>query len=99
MNISKEYSEKELKINVEGRVDTITAPELEKEIKNEYGNFNSLILDFTNLDYISSAGLRVLILIEKKLNPEGIPFTLTNLNDTIKEVITVSGFDKILNIK
>lgn len=99
MDISKEYNEKELTMNVEGRVDTITAPELEKEINSEYGNFNSLILDFTNLDYISSAGLRVLILIEKKLNPEGIPFTLTNLNDTIKEVITVSGFDKILNIK
>ena len=99
MNIIKTYNEKELTVQVEGRVDTITALEFEKEIENEYGNFDSLILDFKNLEYISSAGLRALVIIEKKLKPEGIPFTITNLNDTINEIFTISGFDKILNIE
>ena len=99
MNIIKTYNEKELTVQVEGRIDTITAREFEKEIENEYGNFDSLILDFKNLEYISSAGLRALVIIEKKLKPEGIPFTITNLNDTIDEIFTISGFDKILNIE
>ena len=99
MNIIKTYNEKELTVQVEGRIDTITALEFEKEIENEYGNFDSLILDFKNLEYISSAGLRALVIIEKKLKPEGIPFTITNLNDTINEIFTISGFDKILNIE
>lgn len=99
MNISKTYNEKELTVKVEGRIDTITAPEFEEEIKKEYGNFDSLILDFEKVDYISSGGLRVLLIIEKKLKPEGIPLTLINLNDIIEEIITVSGFDKIFVIK
>ena len=99
MNIIKTYNEKELTVQVEGRVDTITALEFEKEIENEYGNFDSLILDFKNLEYISSAGLRALVIIEKKLKPEEIPFTITNLNDTLNEIFTISGFDKILNIE
>jgi anti-anti-sigma factor len=99
MNIIKTYNEKELTVQVEGRIDTITALEFEKEIENKYGNFDSLILDFENLEYISSAGLRALVIIEKKLKPEGIPFTITNLNDTINEIFTISGFDKILNIE
>lgn len=99
MNISKKYDDKELTVNVEGRIDTITAPEFEEEIKKEYGNFDSLILDFTKLEYISSAGLRVLIIIEKKLKPDGIPFIITNLNETINEIIVMSGFDKILDIR
>ena len=99
MNIIKTYNEKELTVQVEGRIDTITAREFENEIENEYGNFDSLILDFKNLEYISSAGLRALVIIEKKLKPEGIPFTITNLNDTINEIFTISGFDKILNIE
>ena len=70
-------------MKVEGRIDTITAPEFEEAIEKEYGNFDSLILDFENLDYISSAGLRILVMIGKKLKPEEIPFTLINLNKTI----------------
>lgn len=99
MNLTKEYNEKDLTVKVEGRIDTITAPEFQKEIESEFGKFDSLTLDFEKLNYVSSAGLRILIMIEKKLNPEGISFTLVNLNETIEEIITISGFDKILNIK
>ena len=65
MNIDKNYNDKELTLTVEGRIDTLTSKELEDEITAELGNFDSLILDFANLEYISSAGLRVLISTQK----------------------------------
>ncbi len=67
MKVSKNYNNKELTLTVEGRVDTITSKDLDKEINAELGNFDSLIMDFTDLEYISSAGLRVLITTQKKL--------------------------------
>ena len=99
MNIVKNYNEKELTLSVEGRIDTITSPELEKEINDELGNFNSLIMDFTDLEYISSAGLRVLIATQKKLKPDNIPFVIKNVNDAINEIFRMSGFNKILKIE
>ena len=99
MNIEKNYNEKELTIAVGNRIDTITAPDFENEINGEMGNFDSLIIDFANLEYISSAGLRVLIATQKKLKPENIPMTIKNVNGTISEIFTMSGFDKILKIE
>ena len=99
MDIQKNYNEKELTIEIGDRVDTVTAPDLENEINDEMGNFNSLILDFTNLKYISSAGLRVLVSTQKKLKSEDIPMTIKNVNDTINEIFKMSGFDKILKIE
>ena len=99
MNIVKEYDDKELVLAVEGRVDTITSQDLEKEINDEFGNFNSLILDFSALEYISSAGLRVLIATQKKLKSDDIPMVIKNVNDAIKEIFRMSGFDKILKIE
>lgn len=99
MNIEKIYNGKELTITVDSQIDTVTAPDFENEINDEIGKFDSLILDFANLEYISSAGLRVLIATQKKLKPEGIPFKIINTPDTIKEILTVSGLDNILNIE
>ena len=99
MEITKNYNEKELTLSIEGRVDTITSKELEQEINDELGNFDSLIFDFTELKYISSAGLRVLIATQKKLKPENIPMTIKKVNDTINEIFKMSGFDKILKIE
>ena len=99
MNITKNYNGPELIINVEGRIDTITAPDFENEINEELGKFNSLIINFSDLEYISSAGLRVLIATQKKLKPENIPMTIKNVNDTISEIFRMSGFDKILKIE
>ena len=86
-------------IEVGDRIDTITAPDFENEINDEMGNFDSLIIDFANLEYISSAGLRVLISTQKKLKGEGIPMVIKNVNDTINEIFRMSGFDKILKIE
>jgi len=99
MNINKKYSEKELTIAVGNRIDTVTAPDFENEINDEIGKFDSLIIDFSELEYISSAGLRVLIATQKKLAPENIPMTIKNVNDNIKEIFRMSGFDKVLKIE
>lgn len=99
MNIEKNYNNKELTINVENRIDTVTAPEFENEINDEMGKFDSLIIDFSKLDYISSAGLRVLIATQKKLKSENIPMTIKNVNGYINEIFRMSGFDKILKIE
>lgn len=99
MNIEKKYNDKELTITVDNQIDTVTAPDFENEINDELGKFDSLILDFANLEYISSAGLRVLIATKKKLQPDGIPFKIINTPDTIKEILSVSGLDNILDIQ
>ncbi len=98
MDITKEYNEKELTITVKDKIDTTTAPDFENEIMDEMGKFDSLIIDFTDLQYISSAGLRVLIATEKKLKPDNIP-SVIKVNDTIREILVMSGFNKILNIE
>lgn len=99
MNIEKNYNGKELTIKVDNRIDTVTAPDFENEINDEMGKFDSLIIDFSDLEYISSAGLRVLIATQKKLKPESIPMIIKNVNDTINEIFRMSGFDKILKIE
>lgn len=99
MNITKNYNENELTLRVEGRIDTITSKDLDKEINDESGNFDSLIMDFADLEYISSAGLRVLIATQKKLKSEDIPFVIKNVNDTVGEIFRMSGFNKILEIE
>ena len=99
MNIVKNYNEKELTLAIEGRIDTITSQELDEEINVELGNFDSLIMDFSDLEYISSAGLRVLIATQKKLKADNIPFIIRNVNDTVGEIFRMSGFDKILKIE
>ena len=99
MKITKNYNEKDLLMAVEGRIDTITSQELDKEINSEIGNFESLTLDFTDLEYISSAGLRVLIATQKKLKASDIPLVIKNINDSVREIFRMSGFDKILKIE
>lgn len=99
MEITKNYNEKELTVSVEGRIDTITSQELDKEIQDEIGNFNSLVIDFTDLEYISSAGLRVLIATQKKLKVDDIPMVIKNVNDSVGEIFRMSGFNKILKIE
>lgn len=99
MKITKKYDKKELTLSVEGRIDTITSQELDKEINDELGQFDSLIIDFADLEYISSAGLRVLIATQKKLKAENIPFVIRNVNDAVGEIFRMSGFDKILKIE
>lgn len=98
MEIKKIANGAELTIALEGRLDTTTAPQLEAETKNCLGGVTDLTFDFSKLDYISSAGLRVILASQKIMNKQG-KMALTNVNDTIKEVLDVTGFNDILTIK
>ena len=82
---------------LEGRLDTVTAPELEQELKSSLEGVSELTLDFAKLEYISSAGLRVLLAAQKEMNKRG-GMRLLNVNETIMEIFEVTGFADILTI-
>ena len=81
-----------------GRLDTTTAPELEQELKASLDSVGELTLDMKELDYISSAGLRVLLSAQKTMNSRG-SMTVRNANETVKEIFEVTGFSDILTIE
>ena len=97
MTIKKEQKGKELAVALEGRLDTITAPELETELKASLDGVEKLTLDFSKLEYISSAGLRVLLSTQKRMKTQG-EMTVSNVNETIMEIFEVTGFNDILTI-
>lgn len=98
MNINKKLDGGKLIIEIEGRLDTSTAPQLEVEIRKSLEGINELVFDFPNLQYISYAGLRVLLLAQKIINKQG-NLTVKNANQTIKEVFDVTGFADVLNVE
>lgn len=97
MTINKQSEGSSLILAVEGRLDTTTAPELEQEIKNLDG-VDALVLDFSKLDYISSAGLRVLLSAHKTMSGRG-GMKVVNVNEIVSEVFEVTGFSDILTIE
>ena len=99
MNILKSYNGKELTLSVEGRINTVTSKDLDKEINEELGNFDSLIMEFSDLEYISSAGLKVLVATQRKLKSDNIPFIIKNASDAVAEVFRLSGVDRVLEIQ
>ena len=86
-------------LSVEGHIDTLSSNELEEAINAEIGNFDLLILDFADLNYISSAGLRVLIVTQKKLYQDNASLVIKNANDDVKSVFKTTGFDKIIKLE
>lgn len=87
-----------LTVAIEGRVDTTTAPQLEESVKADIEGVTELIFDFSNVDYISSAGLRVLLSFQKIMNKQG-DMIVKGANDDIKEIFEVTGFSDILTIE
>ncbi len=98
MTITREQNGSALLIALEGRLDTTTAPALEAEFKKSLGGAEELVLDFTKLDYISSAGLRVLLSAHKEMSAKG-GMKVQHVNEIVQEVFEVTGFDSILNIE
>ena len=98
MTIEKISNGTELNLKVVGRLDTTTAPELEKEIAENIAGVEKLVLDFCELDYLSSAGLRVLLQAQKTMNKQG-KMIIRNVNETINEIFEVTGFSEILIIE
>ncbi len=98
MTMNKQINGSTLTIAVEGRLDTMTAPELEAELKKDMPAADSLTLDFSNLAYISSAGLRVLLSAHKAMSGKG-GMKITNVSEIVQEVFDVTGFADILTIE
>ena len=97
MNIIRKKEGTTLNLSLEGRLDTTTAPQLEAEFKDSLEGMTELNLDFEKLEYLSSAGLRVLLAAQKTMNKQG-KMTIRHVNDTIHEVFEVTGFIDILTI-
>ena len=98
MNIEKMLQDTHLTITLTGRMDTTTAPQLEAELKTSLDGIETLVLDFAALDYLSSAGLRVLLAAQKVMNKQG-EMIVRNVNDTIAEIFEMTGFADILTIE
>ena len=98
MTIEKKLNGVEATLVVAGRLDTQTAPELEKEVDSVVADAKELTFDMTGLEYVSSAGLRVILKAQKIMNTKG-SMKLTGVNDSIMEVFDITGFLDILTIE
>lgn len=98
MNINKVLEGSKLEIEITGRLDTITAPELDAEIKQSMDDIDCLVLNFKGVEYISSAGLRVLLATQKSMSKKG-KMIVKEVNDTVMEIFNITGFVDILTIE
>ncbi len=98
LNIKKTTENGKAAFVLEGRLDTGTAPELEKELMGSLEGMSELTLDMDKLDYISSAGLRVLLSAQKIMNRQG-SMKVTNVNETIMEIFAITGFVEIMTVE
>ena len=98
LNINKNLNGETLTVSLEGRLDTTTAPQLEESLRESMDGIKELILDFQDLEYISSAGLRVLLSAQKNMAKQG-SMKLIHVSDVIMEIFEVTGFVDILTIE
>lgn len=98
MNINKTVNGNELTVALEGRLDTATAPQLEAELNQSIVGVEKLLFDFAGLEYLSSAGLRVLLGAQKIMNKQG-EMIVRNVNETIMEIFEITGFCDVLTIE
>ena len=98
LNINKNLEGKKLTVELEGRLDTTTSPELEKSLNESLDGVTELVMDLNGLEYISSAGLRVLLSAQKIMNKQG-SMKVIHVNETVMEILEVTGFVDILTIE
>ncbi len=98
MTINKINDDTTLTIELEGRLDTVSAPQLEAELKKSISGIENLVFDFEKLEYLSSAGLRVLLASQKVMNRQG-QMIIKNVNSTIMDIFEVTGFSEILTVE
>ena len=98
MDIKKTKNDTTLTLTIQGRIDTTTAPQLEAELRSDIDGVTELYLDFTGVEYISSAGLRVLLSAQKLMSRQG-KMVLSHVNESVMEVFEVTGFSDILTIE
>ena len=98
MNIEKKLEGTTLTLALEGRLDTTTSPDLEETLTASLDGVTALVFDFAKLDYLSSAGLRVLLSAQKRMNRQG-SMKLVHVNDAVKEVFDITGFADFLTVE
>lgn len=98
MNITKDFENGKLTAYIDGRLDTVTAPQAEQELKGEIDKINTLVLDMKDLKYISSAGLRLILSLHKKMSQKG-GMTIRNVNETNMDIFDFTGFTDIINFE
>ena len=98
LNIQKTLGSETATISLSGRLDTVTAPELEREIRDSLDGVSELTLELGELEYISSAGLRVLLSAKKQMDRQG-KMKVTNVSEAIMDIFEVTGFSDILTIE
>ena len=98
MTIEKSIENGKALYRVEGRLDTTTAPDMENALKADMDGITELTMDFSKLDYISSAGLRVLLSAHKAMGKKG-GMKVVNVNEIVREVFDITGFADILDIE
>ena len=98
MTIEKILDGKKMTLLLEGRLDPPTAPQLEADLKTDLNGVEELLMDFEKLEYLSSAGLRVLLSAQKTMNKQG-KMVICHVNETIRDVFEVTGFSEILTIE
>ena len=98
MNIVKNRQGNELHVALEGRLDTVSAPEFEVIVKNELGGVELLVIDLVDLKYTSSAGLRTILLAQKTMNKQG-KMILKNVREEVMDVFDMTGLSDLLTIE
>lgn len=99
MKITTQSTESEINLSIEGRIDTNTSPELQNEIMKSFQKGKHVVLDFLNVAYISSAGLRALLLGQKTAIAKGGTMKIINASEVVKEVFEITGFLQILSVE
>lgn len=99
MNISMSKNASALTVKLEGRLDTSTSPVFEKSLQENLNSVREIVMDFAGIEYISSAGLRVLLSAQKHMNAAGGSMKLLNVNESVMEVFDITGFADILTIE
>ena len=99
MNLTSSKNENILTVSVQGSIDTVTAPELDKYLQENIEGITELVFDFSAVDYISSAGLRVVMMANQNMEECDGSLTVRNVNEDVMEVFEMTGFDSLLNFE
>lgn len=98
MEVKFNKQDSTLNVAISGNIDTVTAPELDTKLQENLSGIKDLILDFAAVDYISSAGLRVILMANQQLEDADGTMTIKNANDDVRDVFEMTGFDSLLNL-
>lgn len=98
MQISKNTADGVLHVSIAGKIDTLTAPALDRDLQADCEAAQAMVLDFNQVDYISSAGLRILLRLHKRMAPKG-GMRIIHANETVREVFSITGFIDLFSIE